>query len=77
MQAAGAQTQIQQAQQQPVPQAQAKADSKQAHTREIEMIVQEEREAKGKMPIYKGLERFKLLDKMGESVPSSLPHGAS
>jgi hypothetical protein len=35
---------------------------------EAEMIVQEEREAKGKLPTYKGLENFRLLDKMGECV---------
>jgi len=29
-------------------------------------IVEEERQARVKMPTYKGLERFKLLDKMGE-----------
>lgn len=33
---------------------------------EVEQIVQEEREAKNKMPVYKGLENYKLLDKMGE-----------
>ena len=32
----------------------------------VEQIVQEEREAKGKMPVYKGLENYKLLEKMGE-----------
>jgi hypothetical protein len=32
------------------------------------MIVQEEREAKAKLPLHKGLERYKLIDKMGESV---------
>ena len=35
---------------------------------EVEKIVQEEREAKSKMPTYKGLENYKLLDKMGEYV---------
>jgi hypothetical protein len=38
------------------------------YTREAEMIVQEEREAKTKMPSYKGLEAYKILDKMGEYV---------
>lgn len=38
------------------------------YQREAEIIVQEERQAKNKMPVYKGLERFKLLDKMGEYV---------
>jgi hypothetical protein len=38
-------------------------------TREAaEMIVSEERDARTKMPTYKGLENFKLLEKMGESV---------
>ena len=32
----------------------------------VEQIVQEEREAKSKMPVYKGLENYKLLEKMGE-----------
>jgi serine/threonine-protein kinase RCK2 len=30
------------------------------------MIVNEEREASSKIPSYKGLENFKLLEKMGE-----------
>ena len=33
---------------------------------QVEQIVQEEREAKGKMPVYKGLENYKLVEKMGE-----------
>jgi hypothetical protein len=37
--------------------------------REIaESMVNEEREAKTKLPTYKGLENFKLLEKMGEYV---------
>lgn len=39
-----------------------------SYQKEAEIIVQEERQAKSKMPVYKGLERFKLLDKMGEYV---------
>ncbi|CAL1702150.1 unnamed protein product [Somion occarium] len=39
---------------------------------EIEKIVQEEREAKSKMPSYKGLENFKLLDKMGDGAFSNV-----
>lgn len=35
---------------------------------QAELIVQEEKEAKTKMPSYKGLEKFKLLEKMGEYV---------
>jgi len=30
------------------------------------MIVQEERQAKSNMPQYKGLERYRILEKMGE-----------
>ncbi|EED77324.1 predicted protein, partial [Postia placenta Mad-698-R] len=37
-----------------------------------ETIVQEEREAKGKMPTYKGLENYKLLDKMGDGAFSNV-----
>ena len=33
---------------------------------QVGQIVQEEREAKNKMPTYKGLENYKLLEKMGE-----------
>lgn len=40
----------------------------QQYTREVEKIVQEERAAKEKMPTYKGLERFRLVEKMGEYV---------
>jgi serine/threonine-protein kinase RCK2 len=35
-------------------------------TREVEKIVREEREAMDKMPAYKGLERYKLIEKKGE-----------
>jgi serine/threonine-protein kinase RCK2 len=46
------------------------ADSKTGHrAREAaEQIVLEEREAKTKMPTYKGLENYRLLEKMGECV---------
>lgn len=38
-------------------------------TREAaEMIVEQERETRSKMPSYAGLENFQLVDKMGESV---------
>jgi hypothetical protein len=37
-----------------------------------EIIVQEERKERSQMPTYKGLEEFKLTDKMGESVLSFL-----
>lgn len=39
------------------------------YRREAELIVQEENKEKSKMPSYKGLEKFKLLEKMGEYVP--------
>ncbi|PCH41537.1 Pkinase-domain-containing protein [Wolfiporia cocos MD-104 SS10] len=38
----------------------------------VETIVQEEREAKGKMPTYKGLENYQLLDKMGDGAFSNV-----
>ena len=38
------------------------------YRQELEQIVQEERQAKDKMPTYKGLENYRLLDKMGECV---------
>ena len=38
------------------------------HREAAEMIVNEEREASSKMPSYKGLENFKLTEKMGEWV---------
>lgn len=66
--AAGAQQQQQQQQQHHQQQQRTQAHGH-AHTptKEVaEKIVQEEREAKNKMPVYKGLERYKLLDKMGE-----------
>ncbi|KAK7049671.1 MAPK-activated protein kinase Srk1 [Paramarasmius palmivorus] len=37
-----------------------------------EQIVKEEREAKAQMPSYKGLENFKLLDKMGDGAFSNV-----
>ncbi|KAF8592378.1 Pkinase-domain-containing protein [Ramaria rubella] len=42
------------------------------YTKEAEIIVQEEREAKSKMPHYKGLERFKIIDKMGDGAFSNV-----
>ncbi|KAJ8698108.1 MAPK-activated protein kinase Srk1 [Pleurotus ostreatus] len=38
----------------------------------VEQIVLEEKEAKAKMPVYKGLEQFKLLDKMGDGAFSNV-----
>ncbi|EIN10605.1 Pkinase-domain-containing protein [Punctularia strigosozonata HHB-11173 SS5] len=42
------------------------------YTREAELIVQEEREAKNKMPVYKGLEAYKILEKMGDGAFSNV-----
>ncbi|KAG8920602.1 hypothetical protein FRC02_000804 [Tulasnella sp. 418] len=42
------------------------------YAKEAEMIVKEERETKNKMPVYKGLERFKLLEKMGDGAFSEV-----
>ncbi|KAI0356695.1 Pkinase-domain-containing protein [Trametes cingulata] len=39
---------------------------------QAEQIVQEEREAKGKMPVYKGLENYKLVEKMGDGAFSNV-----
>lgn len=36
------------------------------YRKEAELIVQEEKEAKSRMPNYKGLENFRLIEKMGE-----------
>ena len=38
----------------------------------IERIVAEERESKGKLPKYPGLERFRLLEKMGDGAFSNV-----
>jgi serine/threonine-protein kinase RCK2 len=57
------------------PQHQAPQSVPQAHAKQTgelneaaARIVAEEREARGRLPRYPGLERFKLLDKMGEYV---------
>ncbi|KAG8830402.1 hypothetical protein FRC17_004928 [Serendipita sp. 399] len=42
------------------------------HTQAAEAIVKEERNASSKMPSIKGLERFKLLDKMGDGAFSNV-----
>lgn len=41
-------------------------------TRQINMTVPEDREPKNKMPTYKGLDNFKLLDKMGDGAFSNV-----
>lgn len=48
------------------PQQQQKAQQDPKIKDHVEQIVQEEREAKGKLPTYKGLENYRLLEKMGE-----------
>jgi hypothetical protein len=53
-------------QQQPIKAQPATTMQSQQLTREVEKIVREEREAQEKMPVYKGLENFKLVRKMGE-----------
>jgi serine/threonine-protein kinase RCK2 len=68
-------------QQQAEPQSQSQPKQQQGHkaqpatakqsqhiTREVEKIVREEREAMDKMPVYKGLERYRLIEKKGECV---------
>ena len=62
------QANVQQPQQQQQPAKTQPVAIKQSHqySREVEKIVQEERAAKDKMPTYKGLERFRLVQKMGE-----------
>lgn len=40
-----------------------------------ELIVNEEREAKSKMPNYKGLEKYKLIEKMGDGAFSNVYRG--
>ncbi|KAL5508026.1 SRK1 [Sanghuangporus vaninii] len=42
------------------------------YRREAELIVQEENKEKSKMPTYKGLEKFKLLEKMGDGAFSNV-----
>ncbi|KZV64621.1 Pkinase-domain-containing protein [Peniophora sp. CONT] len=42
------------------------------YSKEVEQIVAEERDAKTKLPRYKGLERFELLEKMGDGAFSNV-----
>jgi len=62
------QAQSQPKQQQAMKAQSATANQSQQLTREVEKIVREEREAMEKLPTYKGLERFKLVEKKGECV---------
>ena len=43
-------------------------DRDQNHHKEAQVILQQEKEQKLKLPVHKGLEKYKLLDKMGEFV---------
>lgn len=45
------------------------AEMQPVHREAAEQIVKEERQAKDRMPSYKGLENFQLMEKMGEYVP--------
>ncbi|KIJ56640.1 hypothetical protein M422DRAFT_197695 [Sphaerobolus stellatus SS14] len=57
----------------PQPQKRQEAPSPpQSREQLAEKIVEEERQAKNRMPIYKGLERYKLLDKMGDGAFSNV-----
>lgn len=42
------------------------------YAHEAEMIVQEERQAKNNVPQYKGLERYRILEKMGDGAFSNV-----
>lgn len=51
----------------------AAAKAKQAgYDPEVERLVEEERESKGKMPRYPGLERWSLVEKMGDGAFSNV-----
>ncbi|KAI0721951.1 Pkinase-domain-containing protein [Cerioporus squamosus] len=58
--------------QQQQQQQQTQKQSNPKYKEHVEQIVQEEREAKGKMPVYKGLENYKLLEKMGDGAFSNV-----
>ncbi|EAW11405.1 serine/threonine-protein kinase [Aspergillus clavatus NRRL 1] len=67
----------QQQQQQPQPQTQTQqtspdSQSKHGRTAELEQIVAEERSSRTKMPVYPGLERWVLLEKMGDGAFSNV-----
>lgn len=71
---AEAQIQSQPKQQQPIKAQPAATKQSQQYTREVEKIVREEREAMETMPIYKGLERFNLIEKKGECAHHHIAH---
>lgn len=56
----------------PQSQPQKSPENKQARTAEIEQIVAEERSSRTKMPKYPGLERYILLEKMGDGAFSNV-----
>jgi len=45
---------------------------KKVDTEQLARIVAEENEAKGKLPLYPGLERYKLVEKMGDGAFSNV-----
>lgn len=50
----------------------AKSKSKRVEDHNVAKLVQEENESKGKFPKYPGLERFELLEKMGDGAFSNV-----
>ncbi|KAI9454611.1 Pkinase-domain-containing protein [Russula earlei] len=50
----------------------ATAKQSKQYSREVEKIVREEREAMDRMPSYKGLERFRLIEKKGDGAFSNV-----
>ncbi|KAI0952025.1 hypothetical protein AcV7_007954 [Taiwanofungus camphoratus] len=61
-----------QPQQQPQQQQTQKHHASSRFKEHAESIVNEERQAKAKMPVYKGLDDYKLLDKMGDGAFSNV-----
>jgi len=59
-------------QQQPAQAQPATSKQSQQYKHEVEKIVREEREAMDKMPTYKGLERFMLVEKKGDGAFSNV-----
>lgn len=57
---------------QPQPQQNADAQPKRSRHLEIEQIVEEEKQSRAKMPRYPDLERWILLDKMGDGAFSNV-----
>lgn len=49
-----------------------KAGGKKVDTEQLARIIAEENEAKGKLPKYPGLERYKLIEKMGDGAFSNV-----